>query len=272
VVLIAPKWRVVAHPLLSPAVNQTALHSHRVAPVDVLKRQQRTLGCSASLVVSDGESMQRQTRNRRSLGTSRTEPGVWKHDGWSGHDLRYEEQVCRSPKAGTLVRPLRVGAFCVMALSSALVSCGFGDATDERWSFRTNLTAHSRSSTQAARATPWLALSCVPTAGSIVGRLVARDAADATFVIESARRGTSRQLDGSPPPSLAVGSRVTVRYRGGDGQFLRIGMRYRAELFRSDDGLSSTVHGSPSGAELRRRISGAPTWPPNVRSGLRGLG
>jgi hypothetical protein len=84
---------------------------------------------------------------------------------------------------------------------------------------------------------PAMALSCVPSAGIVTGRLVVLDGTNATFVVESAQPG-SRD---APPPS--AGSRITIRY-GGDAQFLRVGTRYRAQLLSLGNGFGSYVHSS----------------------------
>jgi hypothetical protein len=109
-----------------------------------------------------------------------------------------------------------------------------------------------------------------PSVGTIVGPAVERDGSAVTFVVESTNRGSAVPGVTLPPPP-SVGSRVTVHYDKGEAQFLRIGTRYRVELWETSDGLASGVHTANracSGGTLR--ADGAPIetslW---SRSGVR---
>ncbi len=74
---------------------------------------------------------------------------------------------------------------------------------------------------------------------TIVGRLLARHGAAATFSIESVTQPSSRAQSTPIPPLLAPGQSVDVHYSGDHAKFLRVGASYRVEVlwvgyFRSD--------------------------------------
>jgi hypothetical protein len=78
---------------------------------------------------------------------------------------------------------------------------------------------------------------------TIIGRLVARDGATATFSIESVLQSSAGPRSAPPPPVLKPGQTVAVRYFANRARFLHVGTRYRVALYWSSNGyFESGVH------------------------------
>src|SRR5439155_838652 len=65
---------------------------------------------------------------------------------------------------------------------------------------------------------------------TIVGRLVSRNGATATFSIESVLQSSAGPRSAPTPPVLSSGQTVAVRYFANRARFLHIGTRYRVDL------------------------------------------
>jgi hypothetical protein len=79
-------------------------------------------------------------------------------------------------------------------------------------------------------------------AATITGRLVAREGATATFLIESVSQSSSGTRSASPAPVLSSGQTVAVRYYASRSRFLHVGTSYRVELSWSGSYFESDVH------------------------------
>jgi hypothetical protein len=79
---------------------------------------------------------------------------------------------------------------------------------------------------------------------TIVGRVTVRSTSKATFSIESVSPSTNVTPDPATPV-LAPGKNVTVRYFADHAKYLRVGTRYRVDLFWDGAGsFESDVHTS----------------------------
>ncbi len=78
---------------------------------------------------------------------------------------------------------------------------------------------------------------------TIIGRVIAREGATATFSIESVVQSSSGSNSASRPPELVPGQAVAVRYYRDRSRFLRVGTSYRVELSWNGSGaFESDVH------------------------------
>src|SRR2546425_938555 len=68
---------------------------------------------------------------------------------------------------------------------------------------------------------------------TIIGRLVDRDGATATFSIETVLQSSPGRRSAPPPPMLEPGQTVAVRYFANRARFLHVGTRYRVALYWS---------------------------------------
>jgi len=78
-------------------------------------------------------------------------------------------------------------------------------------------------------------------ADTIVGELVARSDATATFDVTSAAPGSSSGSR-SKPPLIVNGQRIEVHYIDSQAQYLRVGRSYRVELWWLSNRFQSGVH------------------------------